>query len=230
MKVCLKLHGVGVPPPDADAAERDEWIDEDRFGRIVELARKAPASVHLTFDDGNASDVEIVLPALSKAGLTASFFFSTDFIGRPGFADEEDIRRLHAAGMEIGSHGCRHASWRDMSGDQITEDVIRSFARLETILGESVTVVAAPYDECDLRVLRILHKLGIRRAYTGFGGPALAGDWMVRRFCIGADTPWAAIETWLTKSHGRFDWALAAFDSVYRVRQAAFWRARQGHD
>jgi peptidoglycan/xylan/chitin deacetylase (PgdA/CDA1 family) len=224
MKICLKLHGLGVPPTGSVADERCFWTGEDRFAQIIDLAARVPGRVHLTFDDGNDSDANIALPALQKAGLKASFFFSTDFIGTPGYADEEDIRRLHAAGMEIGSHGCRHVSWLDMSGDEITEDVIRSFARLGTILGESVNVVAAPYGDCNLRVVRILRMLGVKRVYTSFPGPSFDGDWLARRQCITADTPMDTVERWLTKKYGMLDIICSTVSDARHVLHAVLWR------
>lgn len=225
MNICLKLHGLGVPPPEVDAAERRDWVEADVFARMVDLARRAPTPVRFTFDDGNLSDVSFALPILEAAGLRASFFFSTDFIGRPGYADEDDIRALAAAGMEIGSHGCRHASWLEMSGDEITEDVIRSFARLGAILSDRIAVVAPPYDDCDARVLHILHKLGIKRVYGGVPGHSLASDWLVRRNAVTADTPWQTIESWLTMSYTWLDWAVSSCGAVRRMGSGAWRRA-----
>ena len=225
MKIFLTLHGLGTPSRDVDAGERPFWIDVDRFRRIVALARGHANAVRLTFDDGNVSDVEIALPALLEAGLKASFFFSTDFIGRPGFADEDDIRKLAAAGMEIGSHGSRHVSWRDMSGDEIAEDVIRSFARLETILDKRISVVAPPFGECNLHVVQILRKLGIKRVYSGFPGPSRAGDWLVRRMAVTAAAPWPRVESWLTEPHTWFGWAAKSAAAARTVGHAVFWDA-----
>ncbi|MGB8601173.1 MAG: polysaccharide deacetylase family protein [Rhizomicrobium sp.] len=224
MKICLKLHGLGAPPKDAVSDERSFWTGEERFARILALAGKAPERIHLTFDDGNKSDARIALPALMDAGLKASFFFSTDFIGTPGYANEDDIRALAAAGMEIGSHGCHHTSWLSLSGDEINEDVIRSFARLQTILGEAVDVVAAPYGDCDFRVLHILHRLRIRQVYTSLPGPTLRNDWLVRRHCVTSDTTPETIIRWLTRHYGPLDSARAFWNGWRQAGPAALWR------
>lgn len=224
MKICLKLHGLGTPPPAAQTDERCFWTGEERFARILSLAAQHPERIHLTFDDGNESDARIALPALKAAGLKASFFFSTDFIGTPGYANEEDIRALASAGMEIGSHGCRHVSWAGLSGDEITEDVICSFARLQTILGTPVHVVAAPYGDCDFRILRILHKLRVRRVYTSLPGPTCDSDWLVRRQVVTTDTPSHVATGWLTREYGLIDATAALWAGVLRMGPAALWR------
>lgn len=224
MKICLKLHGLGTPTPAALSDEHSFWTGEERFARILSLAAQHPEHIHLTFDDGNESDARIALPALLAAGLKASFFFSTDFIGTPGYANEEDIRALASAGMEIGSHGCRHVSWAGLSGDEITEDVICSFARLQTILGAPVHVVAAPYGDCDFRILRILHKLRVRRVYTSLPGPTLDSDWLVRRHVITTETTSETATEWLTRTYGIADAASALWTGIRRMGPAALWR------
>lgn len=227
MIVCLKLHGIGAPPDDVSPDERSYWIDGERFRRIVDLAVRNPQVVRLTFDDGNISDVEVALPALRQAGLKASFFFSTDFIGRPGYAGEDDIRALSSGGMEVGSHGCRHDSWQALSGDEIAEDVICSLARLEAILGKRVSAVAPPYGDCNYRMLKILRKQGVGRVYSGLPGPSRANDWLVRRMAVTAQTPWDVIESWMTEKKNGFDWLAGALGAAPSVGPAAFWRARR---
>ena len=53
-----------------------------------------PRSVWITFDDGHRSNAEIALPILKQLGLRGIFFITTDWIGRPGFMNEDQIREL----------------------------------------------------------------------------------------------------------------------------------------
>ena len=225
MKICLMLHGLGPPPPHVPAGEARYWLPAERFAYILELVRRTRNPVHITIDDGNASDVRIALPALRDAGLSASFFIPSDRIGEAGYLGEADIRELRAAGMEIGSHGCAHITWTQVPDGTMAEDVTRSVARLSSILGEKVETVAVPFGECDLRVLRVLRVLGIRRVYTSFRGPCREDAWIVRRNCITADMPEAAIRDLLMKSHTAID-ATAAFLREWKhAGRASFWPA-----
>jgi len=186
MTTCLMLHGIGEPPAHAPGEEWPYWVSRFVFEAILDLVREAPA--RLTFDDGNASDVEIALPALTRRGLTAAFFIPSDRIGKPHYLSEADVRALHAAGMEIGSHGCRHLRWTDVPDAEIARDVTVSIERISSIIAAPVRSVAIPYGACDRRVLRVLRQIGISRVYSSFRGPELEGAWLVRRDCITRDT------------------------------------------
>src|SRR5688500_12764172 len=94
----LTFHGIGDPPDDARPEEREMWVPPDAFRAALDEARDRE-DVHITFDDGYASDVEIALPALADRGLKATFFPVAGRIGQPGFVDEDAIRALAEAGM-----------------------------------------------------------------------------------------------------------------------------------
>lgn len=192
------LHGLGPPPDHVEAGERPYWIGEETF-RIV-LAGLCAHGGTLTFDDGNASDAAIALPALLKAGLKASFFIPTDRIGTPGYLTENQICALFAAGMEIGSHGCAHHNWLKTNDDGVIDEVERSTARLSRLIGTPVRAVAIPFGYCDRRVLRLLRQLGIERVYSSFRGPDVPGRWLVRRDCITDGMTQDDIEAILTRS------------------------------
>ena len=49
--------------------------------------------MRISFDDGNASDLEIGLPALLERGLTATFFVLAGRLGRPGSLDADEVAR-----------------------------------------------------------------------------------------------------------------------------------------
>ena len=226
MKICLMLHGLGSPPPSISEFEARYWLPVEKFAYIIGHIRRTHNPVHITFDDGNDTDARIALPVLRDAGISASFFIATDHIGQAGYVCEADIQELHAAGMTIGSHGCAHVSWGQLSDKAVAQDVTRSTARLSDILGEKVDTVAVPFGECDLRVLRVLRALGIRRAYTSFRGPCREGAWLVRRTCITADMPDAALGELLTKRYTAFDAALAFLREWKHVGTATLWSAK----
>ena len=224
MKICLMLHGLG-PPPGISEDEARYWLPAEKFAYILELVRRTHNPVHITIDDGNDSDMRIALPALRDAGLFASFFIPSDRIGQAGYVSEADIRELHAAGMGIGSHGCAHITWTEVPDEIIAQDVTRSIGRLSSILGERVETVAVPFGECDLRVLRVLRALGIRRVYTSFRGPCPEGAWLVRRECITADMPEASLRELLTKNYTAVDAAVSFLRTWRHAGRASLWLA-----
>ena len=222
MSACLMLHGIGPVPAHIDGGERPYWITEQMFAFI--LAEMPVHGARLTFDDGNDSDARIALPKLIKAGLTAAFFIPSDRIGTPGYVTENDIRTMHRAGMEIGSHGCAHLNWLQAGDGEIANDVTRSIERLARIIDAPVRSVAMPYGSCDRRVLAVLRRLGVGRVHSSFRGPDVEG-WLVRRDCIKATMGPKEINEIMTR---RPDAAAAAlnFLRIWRhAGNAAAWTA-----
>lgn len=100
--------------------------------------------VCMTFDDGNRTDALTALPLLQKYGFAATFYITTQWVGRPGFLDAGDIRTLHAAGMEIGSHGHSHKYFDDMSAGELADELAESTRILNRIIGGPVRALGAP--------------------------------------------------------------------------------------
>ena len=103
----LTFHGIGEPPRALDPGEENVWVAHDRFVALLDSVA-GREDVRITFDDGNASDVEQALPALVDRELDATFFVVAGRLGEPTFLDATGVRELAAAGMGIGCHGMRH--------------------------------------------------------------------------------------------------------------------------
>ena len=106
----VAFHGVGTPGPEREPGEHDYWVTTDEFLRILDECVGRPGA-RISFDDGNASDVETALPALVERGLTAAFFPVAERIGTPGNVDRDGLRALVAAGMTVVTHGAGHRAW-----------------------------------------------------------------------------------------------------------------------
>jgi len=223
MTHCLMLHGVGTPPPHIPEVEKPYWVSEALFDDILSLTHQFHA--HITIDDGNATDTEIALPTLLAAGLKASFFIPSDRIGTPHYVSEDDIRALHEAGMEIGSHGCAHLDWTTISDEEVVKDVRDSSERLSAIIGAPVHTVAVPYGACDRRVLRLLRSLGVTRAYTSFRGPCNPNGWIVRRHCVKADMTPLQIRALISEKTTLVSGTIAFLRTWRHAGRATLWTA-----
>jgi peptidoglycan/xylan/chitin deacetylase (PgdA/CDA1 family) len=69
----LTVHGIGETTRALEQGEDATWITVEQFERVAD-AVAGRSDVRITFDDGNASDVEIALPRLVERGLKAEFF------------------------------------------------------------------------------------------------------------------------------------------------------------
>jgi peptidoglycan/xylan/chitin deacetylase (PgdA/CDA1 family) len=187
--VNLCFHGIGSPGRDLEPDEERYWISEEQFAELLGAVGREPR-MRITFDDGNASDAEIALPALRRAGLTASFFVVADRIGKRGSLTAGQLRELSQAGMTIGNHGLRHRSWRSLDERGLEEELVEARAAIAEACGRPVDEASCPFGEYDRRVLAALRERGFRRVYTVDEAPARPDAWLQARYTIrSTDTP-----------------------------------------
>lgn len=185
----LCFHGIGTPGRPLEPDEDLYWVKEEQFTELLDVISRYP-SVRVTFDDGNASDAAIALPALRRHNLTAKFFVVADRIDQPGSVSSADIRELVSGGMVVGSHGLRHRPWRSVYGDELHQELAVAASTIAGVSGQPVTEVACPFGSYDRRVLAAIRSAGFRRVYTVDGGSARSQAWIQPRYTVrAADTP-----------------------------------------
>ena len=188
--IILNFHGVGPVTREIDAGEHDCWLDQDHFETVLDLVRDRP-NIRLTVDDGNASDFELILPALLRRGLKAMFFVCAGLLDQPTFLSRRQVKELQARGMTIGSHGARHRSWRRLTASQASEEFENSRAEIEKVCEVPVDTAACPFGAYDRTVLVGLRRAGYRTVYTSDGGVARESDWLRARTSVTRSTPLA---------------------------------------
>jgi peptidoglycan/xylan/chitin deacetylase (PgdA/CDA1 family) len=190
--VNLTVHGIGRPLRALDPGEDERWVTVEQFERVLDAVAERP-NVHLTFDDGNSSDVEIALPRLLERGLVAEFFPLAGELGGRGRVDRDGIRELAAAGMTIGSHGWAHRDWRQLNGRHLKQELAEAPRLLADAVDRPVERVALPFGFYDRRVLEALRRAGVARAYTSGGGTAREGGWLQPRTSL----PYDLDQSWI---------------------------------
>lgn len=191
-ELILTFHGLGEPPDGIVEAERKVWVPVEWFEAIVD--RLPRQGVKLAFDDGNVSDVEHALPALSRRGLTARFFVLVGRINTGGSLSALDLSSLHNAGMGIGSHGLHHCDWRTLGDEELENELVTSRRALAELIGEDIHEAACPFGSYDRRVLRASRAAGYRRIYNSDGGAGSARTWLAPRTTVNRSHP---LEYWL---------------------------------
>jgi len=108
--------------------------------------------VVITFDDGFRNFATHAFPALQEHGFTATMFLPTAFIQdeRKSFKGTEcltwcEVREMHQAGIEFGSHTVNHPMLVDLPLPQVRNELRQSKAELEQNLGEAVRTFCYPY-------------------------------------------------------------------------------------
>lgn len=177
------FHGIGTPARELEPGEDAYWITPGLFGEILDYVSTRPG-VELSFDDGNASDVEVALPALCNRGLVASFFPVAVRIGQPGSVDAPAVRMLREGGMMIGSHGMHHQRWRGLGAAALDEELVDARSVIAEAAGASVTAAACPLGSYDRRVISRLRSLNYTRVFTSDRAVARESAWLQPRFSI----------------------------------------------
>jgi peptidoglycan/xylan/chitin deacetylase (PgdA/CDA1 family) len=161
-------------------------VSISQFERVLDVVAER-SDVRITFDDGNASDVEVALPRLVARGLTAQFFLLVGVLGDRGRVDPAGVRALLDAGMAIGSHGWSHRDWRRIDDVQAREELDDAHRVLGELTGRPMSRVAIPFGSYDRHVLRRLRAAGVTCAYTSDGGCARPDAWLQARTSLPHD-------------------------------------------
>ncbi|MGW5716516.1 polysaccharide deacetylase family protein [Amycolatopsis sp. NPDC003865] len=204
--VNLALHGIGRPARQLDPGEDERWVTVEQFEQVLESVAERD-DVHLTFDDGNESDVEIALPRLVDRGLTAEFFPLAGRLGQRGYLDRDGLRELARAGMEIGSHGWEPRDWRRLDDRQASRELTEAPKLLGDLCGRPVRRYSLPFGAYDRRVLTRLRQAGATRVYTSGGGAASRDGWLQARTELRHDLDSESLDGVLAAGRRRGTWA-----------------------
>jgi peptidoglycan/xylan/chitin deacetylase (PgdA/CDA1 family) len=166
----LCYHGVGRVSSGADP--HGLFVSKDLFGEHIEIIRaqqyellavgdlwrsmQAGADTErkasISFDDGLVQTAREAIPLLLERGIGCSVYIATGLMGmrHPDLDDEmivsrEEVLELAQAGVEIGAHTVDHVELNDLPFEQALDQLRRSRATLEDLLGKEVTSMAYPY-------------------------------------------------------------------------------------
>ncbi len=182
-----------VTPEDFEAQIR--WIAEERravgLADLLHFVRGEAAlpdgAVMVTMDDGMQSVLKVAAPILQHYGVPAVLYVTTSAIGNPeagrGAGEEfltwDEVSRLAATGMVIGSHGHTHSSMARLSPERVRAEGEDSKRLIESRLGLATSSFAYPYgmrrDESP-QTLEILAACGFQSIFISQHGTVQAGD------------------------------------------------------
>lgn len=183
----LIFHGLGPPQRKLEPGEAPFWLGRDPFCALLDrIARMGADAPQITFDDGNASDIEIALPELAARGLSAAFFLLVGRLDHPGSLSQADVKTLAEAGQTIGLHGHAHRDWRRLDPEGRQQEFREARRRLADLSGQPITLAAAPFGLYDRQVTQALIAEGFEALYTSDWGRASGRRFLRPRNCIDA--------------------------------------------
>ena len=182
----LMYHGVEEVPFDphtlcvtpAQFAGQMTWLAENGLrgvgmGELVAAmgAGRERGLVGLTFDDGYINVLDSAVPELLRHGFTATMFIISGLLGRTNeWEDErtpvwrlmsgEQVAKVAAAGMEIGSHSVTHPRLRGISEERLRAEVSVSKSSLSELVDQPVRGFAYPFGSMDAAAREAVRKAG----------------------------------------------------------------------
>ena len=139
-----------------------------------------------TFDDGCRGIIEAA-KILKKYNFTATFFITTDFVGKHGFVTWLDLTKIKEMGFQIGSHSKSHKMLSNLGDLESSLEFKESKKCIEDNLNISVNLFAFPYGQKNTfkktQYLQ-LKKLGYIKCFTQIPKNQNKND-LINNFLIG---------------------------------------------
>ena len=127
---------------------------------------EAMVPAQVTFDDGHITCYRYALPLLEQHHAPATFFVTTEWIGRRAeVMTWAQLGELVALGHRVQSHGWRHKLLTHCSDSELREELYRSKRMLEDRLGSAVNSISAPGGRWNRRTLRTAAAAGYQEMY-----------------------------------------------------------------
>lgn len=146
--------------------------------------KPAPRSIALTFDDGYEDFYADVFPLLKKYGAKATLYVMNDFLGKPGYVTEEQVKEIIKSGLvEIGSHTLDHADLRSLPAAEARRQIADNKRELEGKFGIPVETFAYPYGRYATSTPELVKEAGYTAAVTTRPGEdhSLSGVFLLTR-------------------------------------------------
>lgn len=124
------------------------------------LAGTSSGAIVLTFDDGCASDLLVVAPALQSYKFAATFYITLSFLGRPDYLVAAQVRALSDAGFEIGCHSKTHPYLDELDASSLRQEIGDAKSELENIIGRPVLHFSCPGGRWSPAVARTARESG----------------------------------------------------------------------
>ena len=207
-----------------------------KIGRIIPLdqldvSSEGEITFAITFDDGFRSTAEIGFHFLNELGVPSTIFIPSGGLGKgphwvtdpdhryyhETIIDEDDLRKLSAGIVEVGSHCVSHRRLTYLPLEEVQRELEDSKQSLEKIMEKPVRFLAFPFGDYDDNILSLSRSSGYEKVFAG--GPVpnnhpQSGFLFGRIDIYPHDWP---VESWL-KFQGAYNWLPFAITLKRKIR------------
>jgi len=120
----------------------------------------------ITFDDGHISNYHIAMPLIIEHGFKATFFITTDWIGKSHYLNKSKIIEMANQGMSIQSHGKTHDFLDQMSKQDVYAELYSSKCKIEDIIGQEISSLSIPGGRFNELVIQCARDVGYKAIFT----------------------------------------------------------------
>jgi hypothetical protein len=131
----------------ADDARQRLLKGEDVYKKVV-----------FTFDDGYFNNYTAAFPMLQEYGYHASFYAIGKMVDTPDYMTFAQMKEMHDAGMEIGSHTMSHDPLTIIADKYLPWEVYEPYNMFSRKMGFGIAGIAFPNGALDKRVLTEVKK------------------------------------------------------------------------
>lgn len=137
-----------------------------QLSSLIKAKSKIPQNtVVITFDDGYEDNYLQAYPILKKYNLPATIFIIVDFIGRPGYMNEAQLKELAQSGLiTLGSHTMTHPVLTKIDENLLDKEISGSKKVLEEKTGLPINLFSYPLGAFNESVRRKVIEAGYKGA------------------------------------------------------------------
>lgn len=106
--------------------------------------------VSLSFDSGsNLGYTDQILEILDKYQIRSTFFVTRDWME----THEEDIKKIHEHGHELGNHSVNHPDFTKKSAEELSSQIQSTHEKIKEMTGQEAFLFRAPYGAYNTAVI-----------------------------------------------------------------------------
>lgn len=115
--------------------------------------------IAITFDVAwSADNIDKILQILDKHNVKATFFLVGSWIDD----NKESVKKIYDDGHEIGSHSNTHANFKEISKEDIVNELETTRNKIKEATGSDTMLFRPPYGDTDNKSLKICEELGYK--------------------------------------------------------------------